>query len=271
MGLIAGTQAQADGHGPLFGMATPTLGEGQWSSDTATMSLANEWNSAVMFREMVGYGITPDVQLTVSFPLGRADRLMQPPNTRGGSMMAGFRDLEAGLFWRFDRDAPDIGKRRESTLMVSAVMPHGGDRRDGIGATPGLNVGAVTGYASRTLYWWLGSGAQFRVSENGARRGNLYYLTGVFGWRPPVFRSDYPKPDWRIFIEAVAEMAERDRQNGVVIIDSGGRRLLAGPSTLGLFGAWGISAGVLFPVTQSLNGDQVEEDYRVKLDVTYWF
>lgn len=270
-GVAAGTAAHADGHGPLFGLATPTLGEDQWSSDTAVMTLTDERDSATMIRQMLGYGIGADLQLMFSFPLGRPDALSQPPNTRGGSMMAGFRDLEAGLLWRFDREAPDVGKRRESTLMLSAVMPHSGERQRGVEVTPGLNIGAVTGYASRSTYWWLGGGAQLRASENGERLGHLYYLTGVFGWRPPVFRGDYPKPDWRLFLEAVAETAERDRQNGVAVADSGGKRLLAGPSTLGLFGAWGVSAGVLFPLTQSLNSTQTEEDYRAKLVVTYWF
>jgi hypothetical protein len=40
---------------------------------------------------------------------------------------------------------------------------------------------------------------------------------------------------------------------------------------LGLFGAWGLETGVLFPVTQSLNGAQPKEHYRAKLVFTYWF
>ena len=267
----AATAAQAEGHGPMFGLATPTLAEGQWSSDTAVMSLATGGDTAVMFREMLGYGITPDLQFSMSLPLGPTDGLMMPPNTRTGAMMAGFGDLEAGLLWRFDRVAPDIGKRRESTLIVSVLAPAGDDQRRGIEVTPGLHLGAVTGYVSRSTYWWLGGGAQLRTKEGGDRLGNLYYVTGVFGWRPPVFRGDYPKPDWRIFLEGVAEFAERDRIDGLTVANSGGRRILVGPSMLGLFGAWGIEGGVLFPVEQSLNGNQMEEDYRAKLVFTYWF
>lgn len=207
--------ANAEGHGPMFGLATPTLGEGRWSSDTAVMSLATEADNALMFREMLGYGITPDLQFSLAFPIGPTDGLMMPPNTRTGSMMAGFGDLEAGLLWRFQRIAPDIGKRRESTLIMSVLAPGGDEQRRGIEVTPGVHLGAVTGYASRSTYWWVGGGAQLRKNEHGDRLGNLYYLTGVFGWRPPVFRGDYPKPDWRIFLEGVAEFAERDRNNGM--------------------------------------------------------
>jgi hypothetical protein len=269
--LLVGPAAFAEGHGPIFGLATPTLGEGQWSSDSAVMSMATDEGSSMMFREMLGYGITPDLQFTLTFPLGPTDDLMMPPNTRTGAMMAGFGDLEAGLLWRFDRTAPDIGKRLESTVIASIIAPRGDDARRGVEATPGLHLGAVTGYASRSTYWWVGGGTQIRQEQNGDKLGNLYYLTGVFGWRPPVFRGDYPKPDWRLFLEAVAEVAERDRNNGQTVANSGGQRVLLGPSMLGLFGAWGIEGGVLFPVQQSLNGDQMEEDYRAKLVVTYWF
>lgn len=267
----AAPETHAEGHGPMFGLATPTLAEGQWSSDTAAMSLATEEDTAVMFREMLGYGITPDLQLSFSLPIGPTDDLMMPPAMRSGSMMTGFGDLEAGLLWRFDRVAPDIGQRRESTLIMSVLAPGGDDERRGVEVTPGLHLAAVTGYASRSTYWWLGAGMQLRIRENGDRLGNLYYLTGVLGWRPPVFRGDYPKPDWRIFLEGVAEFANRDRNDGVTVADSGGRRILLGPSMLGLFGAWGIEGGVLFPVAQSLNGSQFEEDYRAKLVFTYWF
>jgi hypothetical protein len=267
----AAPASHAEGHGPIFGLATPTLAEGQWSSDTAVMSLATEEDTAVMFREMLGYGITPDLQFSLSLPIGPTEDLMMPPNMRTGSMMAGFGDLEAGLLWRFDRVAPDVGKRHESTLIMNVFAPGGDDQRRGVEITPGVHLGAVTGFASRSTYWWIGGGAQFRTKEGGDRLGTLYYLTGVFGWRPPVFRGDYPKPDWRIFVEGVAEFAERDRIDGGTVADSGGRRILVGPSMLGLFGAWGIEGGVLFPVHQSLHGDQMEEDYRAKLVFTYWF
>lgn len=276
LGLILLTVAapvpvHAEGHGPLFGLATPTLGQGQWSSDTAVMNMATEADSGMQYREMLGYGITPDLQLLFTFPMGPTDRLMSPPNTRAGAMMAGFEDLEAGLLWRFHRVAPAVGQRRESTLVISALAPDGDSRRQAIETTPGLHVAAVTGYASRSTYWWLGAGTQLRQEQHGDRLGNLYYLSGVIGWRPPVFRGDYPKPDWRIFLEGVAEFAERDRNDGMTVAGSGGQRVLLGPSMLGLYGAWGIEAGVLFPVAQSLNGNQPEEKYRAKLVITYWF
>ena len=139
-------------------------------------------------------------------------------------------------------------------------------------AGQGMTVAAVTGHASRTTYWWLGGGAQHYFPKGGGRLGDLYYVTAVWGWRPEYFQHrDYPASDWRLFVESVAEFARRDEMNGSTVAASGGRKVFAGPSVLGLFGAWGVEMGVLFPVSQSLNGPQAREDYRAKLVFTYWF
>lgn len=268
LSLGAGS-AHGEGHGPLFGLATPTLGAGQWSSDTGFMRMEQGSDGQWRAREMIGYGINEDLQATVTLPLDRRKSPMVP-NARGGAMMGQPGAVEASLLWRFHREAPRIGVRRESSLLIGLS---GGDEF-GVGgrdAGPSLHLAAVTGYASRTTYWWLGGGGQWHRSDEGTRRGNLVYATAVFGWRPPVFRGDYPKPDWRLFVEAVAEHAAHDRVDGLLQPNSGGNRLLAGPSVLGLFGPWGLSAGVLFPIDERLNGEQPKTDYRAKVVFTYWF
>lgn len=270
LGTMACVNAVAEGHGPTFGLATPTLGRGQWSSDSVAMQSRTDRGDMWMFREMLGYGITEDLQFSLSFPVARTDRLPDPPRTRVGSMMGAFGDVEGSLLWRFQRAAPAVGVRRESTLLFGASAPTEGGR-GGVAVGPALHLGAVTGYASRTVYWWLGGGAQLYARDDGDRLGNLYYLSGVFGWRPPLFRRDYPKPDWRLFVEALAEFANRNEMKGRADPDSGGRKLLIGPSVLGLYGRWGVEAGVLLPVAEDLNGAQPDEDYRLKLVFTYWF
>jgi hypothetical protein len=271
LSLVAISVAFAEGHGPTFALATPTLGAGQWSSDTVAMSLDTDEGTRVMFREMLGYGITEDLQAILTFPLGKTgDSLMRPPRTRVGAMMGAFGDVEASLLWRFDREAPGVGTRRESSLLVGASAPIE-ERRAGVKVGPAVNAAVVTGYASRTIYWWLGGGYQYYFEDGADRLGELAYLSAVFGWRPPLFREDYPKPDWRLFVEALAERAGKDRIDGVNNPNSGGRKLLLGPTVLGLYGRWGVEAGVLYPVSQDLNGAQFEENYRAKLVFTYWF
>lgn len=270
-GALVGVAAHAEGHGPAFGLATPTLARGQWSSDTMVMQLHGDMGSSSQFRQLLGYGVTEDLQVNLSFPLGQSgEDAMLPSSRRGGSMMGAAETVEASLQWRFHRTAPRIGTRRESALLIGVSEPTD-ESSGGIKPGNGFNLAAVTGYASRTTYWWLGGGAQTYTSRDNARLGNLYYASAVFGWRPPLFRQDYPKPDWRLFIESVYEKAERHRVRGQPMPNSGGETLLAGPSVLGLYGHWGIEGGILWPVSQSLNGTQPEESYRAKLVFTYWF
>lgn len=270
LGLVFAPQlAHAEGHGPLFGLATPTLGDGQWSSDTGFMRMESETGGQWRARQMIGYGLNEDLQLTLTLRLDNRDSPVMAPNARGGAMMGQPGAIEGSVLWRFHRNAPRVGVRRESSLLVGVA--DGDEFGDGRDAGSSLHLAAVTGYASRTTYWWMGGGGQRHRANNGTQRGDLTYATAVFGWRPPVFRGDYPKPDWRLFAEAVAEHSERDRVDGIVQPNSGGDRLLAGPSVLGLFGAWGVSAGVLFPLDERLNGTQPKTEYRTKLVFTYWF
>lgn len=264
---------KAEGHGPAFALATPTLGKGQWSSDTSAMSLATREGTAHMFREMIGYGINEDLQAIITLPLGQAgDRLPHAPRTRAGTMMGSGKDVEASLLWRFHRHAPAIGTRRESSVILS-VASATEDMRARTRIGPSVHAGAVTGFASRETYWWFGGGYQHYFEQGADRLGDLYYLSAAFAWRPPLFRRDYPRPDWRIFVEALAEHSERNTMAGIEDPNSGGDKLLVGPSVLGLYGAWGVSAGVLLPVSQRLNGDEdaYRERYRAKIVLTYWF
>lgn len=269
LGFTAFTSAaSAEGHGPAFGLATPTLARGQWSSDTAIVQAATQSDDTLSYREMLGYGITEDLQALVTFPVRRPAE--SGSGLRTGAMMGSMDAIEASLLWRFHRTAPEIGTRRESAMLVGIAEPTD-DTRGPMQIGNSVHLAAVTGYASRTTYWWAGAGTQRYFEKGDDRPGTLYYVTGVFGYRPPLFRHDYPKPDWRVFLEAVAESTERDRMNGGPMQDSGGEKLLIGPSVLGLYGRWGVEAGVLLPVAQSLNGTQSEERHRAKFVFTYWF
>lgn len=270
LGLLPAVNALADAHGPAFGLATPTLAENQWSSDTVAMESETGAGDAVMYREMLGHGITPDLQLNFSFPLANNSMAALTPRTRFGSMMAAYQDIEGSVMWRFRRMAPAVGERYESTAFLG--ISDGQDAtRSGVIVGQGIHLAAVTGYASRSVYWWLGGGAQHYFPHAGEQLGDLYYISAVWGWRPPHFRHSYASSDWRLFIEALGEWAAHNEQAGQSVVNSGGRKLMMGPSVLGLYGAWGVEAGMLFPVAQSLNGLQPKEHYRAKLDFTYWF
>ena len=95
---LATAPAFGAGHGPAFALATPTLGEGTWSSDTSVMNLTTDEGKAYMIREMLAYGITEDLTASLSVPLAPgADglKLDNPPRTRGQAMMGGFGEVDS--------------------------------------------------------------------------------------------------------------------------------------------------------------------------------
>ena len=269
MGLASAQAVRAQGgHGPVFGLATPTLPQGTWNVDVTLMSAARG-ERALMARETVRYGLTPDLQLNLSIPQN-IERIPSPPRTRIGTMMGGMGDVEASALWRFHVQYPGVGKRFESSLLLSGLYPTVNER-GGVRVGPGVHAAAVTGYASRTFYAWGGGGYQHYIEDDGDRPGDLRYLSAVVAWRPPMFQGDYPKPDWRIFAESLFESVGRDQVAGADVSNSGGEKVFAGPTVLGLYGKWGVGAGVLFPVYQDLNGSQEEEDARLTLNLSYWF
>ncbi|MFQ5569612.1 MAG: hypothetical protein ACE5G0_08045 [Rhodothermales bacterium] len=269
IGLFAAETAWAQGgHGPVFGLATPTLPQGAWNVDLTTMSVARGGRAA-MVRGTLRYGLTPDVQLNLSLP-AMLETISTPPNTRIGTMMGGMGDLEALVLWRFHKQYPGVGRRFESTLLVSGLYSVQDERR-GVKVGPGFHAAAVTGYASRTVYAWGGGGYQRYFEKEGDRLGDLVFVSAVVAWRPPVFQGDYPKPDWRIFAESLAEFVGRDQVRGQSVTSSGGEKIFVGPTFLGLYRAWGLGAGVLFPVYQNLNGMQEKEEARLAINLSYWF
>jgi hypothetical protein len=267
-GLLVGSglaRAQG-GHGPAFGLATPTLPQGGWNYNATLMSVGTG-ERGLMTRQSLWYGLTEHLQLNASVPVSlRSPAPM--PTTRGGTMMGGLSALEASVYWRFHRQYLGVGKRFESTLLISGLYPtrdYGRDRRAG----PGVHLAAVTGYASRSVYAWAGGGMQHYTPREGNRPGDLQYGSLVFGWRPAYFRRA-STPDWRLFVEGLAESVGPERQGGSAVAGSGGEKLFVGPSTLGLYGAWGLSLGVLLPIYQDVP-EREKEGPRPMVNFTYWF
>lgn len=263
--------AAAAGHGPVYGLATPTLGKGSFSLDVAVMGKLGE-RDAAMARPMLAYGITADLQASLSLPMPLHVPIGAPP-ARMMALMPANRDVELLLGWRFQRTGPAIGARYESTAYLGLLYPTDSVRA-GVRTAPGLYGAAVTGYASRAVYAW--AGALYRrymtpAGEAADHPGDLAMYSLVLGYRPGLFRQDYPRPDWRVFVELVGEHAARDRRGGATLPDSGGRQLFVGPTLLGLYGNWGISGGPLFRVHGQLNGAQPQDKVRVALNFSYWF
>ncbi len=261
----------ANGHGPLFGGATPTLGKGGWQLDQAWMGrIGRESNDdEQMLRTMIGFGITEDFQISGSLPIS-IDSSFFMPRGRMMAMMSSSQDIEALVGWRFQRRDMGPGARLESTLYAGGTAPLEDYRPDGMKATPSVYVSAASGYASRVHYIWVSGGYQRYSEREGDRVGDSVTYSAVYGFRPSFLQVDYPKPDLRFFVEAVGEHSERGQHHGFEMVTSGGQSLLVGPTALLLYKAYGIEGGVLFPVYQRTNG-QPEEKLRFAVNFTYFF
>jgi hypothetical protein len=268
--LAAPRSARATGHGPAYGLATPTLPEGALSLDLAAMARVESGGlQEAMFRPMLGYGITEDLEVSFSAPLPLYSRT-GAPTARMMGMMPATMDVEALVAWRFHRTDAGIGSRFESTALFGLDYPTG--RVNGIDAAPGFSAGAVTGYVSRSIYLWAGALYRRYVTAAGADHpGDQLLYSAVVGWRPGLFRRELPNSDWRLFVEAVGEVTARDRVSGRSVADSGGHQIFIGPTVLGLFGPWGISGGPLFRVHADVNGTQPQDIVRFVANYTRWF
>ncbi|MBI4541362.1 MAG: hypothetical protein HY704_17815 [Gemmatimonadetes bacterium] len=269
---LLASSAAAQGHGPAYGLSTPTLGKGGWSVDVAVMSRLVGSTEMAMMRPMITYGITEDVQVSVSLPMS----LYVPqglPAAHSMARMPTSPDIEALLGWRFHREGTAVGSRLESTAYVGFDYPTD-PVRGGARTAPGLYGAVVTGYASRTIYGWVG-GLYRRymtpIGDTADHPADVAMYSVVLGYRPPPFRKDYPHPDWRVFVEAVGEHLARDVVVGVPRADTGGHQIFVGPTLLGLYGSWGVSGGPVFPVYRRVNGSQLRERMRFVVNTTFWF
>jgi hypothetical protein len=264
--LISHVELSANGHGPVFGAATPTLGRGGWSIDQAYTFRAADGpdDSQQMFKTMVSFGITETIQVSASVPVAMSDGLAP---SRMMSAMSSEREVEGLLAYRFQRRVIGIGGRQESTLYVGGAVPTD-ETRAGASVGPSLIVQAATGYASRAHYAWLGGGIQHFAKRNDGQQGASRFATFVYGYRPPPLQVEAGKPDLRFFVEATAE-DRTPTEMANVAIDRGSRTVFVGPTSLLVYKAIALEGGVLFPVYQ--RDGQPRERMRIAVNFAYFF
>ena len=130
----------ASGHGPVFGLATPTNPEGGWSFDANFMGRGGD-GYGLMFRPALGYGLTENLKLSISGPVVLHAEPFSPSRLSAFTSMSG--DFEGVAIWRFHRQDTGIGSRFESAAIGGIVVPGPQD--------PG---GALKNFeASRRLDW----------------------------------------------------------------------------------------------------------------------
>ena len=179
---------------------------------------------------MISFGITEKLQISGSLPVPLGETNAMPAG-RMMAMMSGNPDVESLLGWRFQTRPIGEGARLESTVYIGALVPLDSTRA-GIATSPAGLVSLASGYASRSHYFWAGATHVHHAESDGDRLGSVTSFSLVYGYRPPAWRKDYPKPDLRFFIEAAGDLTGTSRHDGETMDDTGGRVALVGPTLL---------------------------------------
>ena len=264
--------AFGSGHGPVFGFATPTNPKGGWSVDIGVMGRTGSQATGLMNRTMLAYGITQDLQISVSGPAVFQITSVAPARVTG--MMPTSPDLEVLGAWRFHRSGTAVGTRFESTAYAGFIEP-GPQRPPGMLGTlrraPGYFTGIATGMASRSHYFWLGAGNTHYVERTGDQRPNTFTYSLVYGYRPKALRKDYPHWDWRGFVEMNGDVSTKARKFDVQMPGTDGHQVFLGPSVLGIYKNYAIEGGVQVPVYRDVGSRFQPERVRFALNFSHFF
>ncbi|MCI0348824.1 MAG: hypothetical protein L0Z53_05305 [Acidobacteriales bacterium] len=269
--LLTGT-AFASGHGPVFGMTTPTNAKGGWSLDLGVMGRSGAANEGLMSRAMLSYGVTQDVQLSFTVPYVFSSAPLAPARTT--SMMSSTPDFEGIGAWRFHREGTSVGTRFETTAYAGLIVP-GPQRPRGmlgnLSRAPGVYTAISSGVASRSHYAWIGVGNTHFAERNGDQRPNLFSYSAVWAYRPKAWRKDYPHWDWRFFAELTGELSNKVLMDGARMPGTGGHQIFLGPTVLGIYKNYAIEGGVQFPVFRDVGASFQREQFRYSINISYFF
>ena len=260
--LFAFTNAHASGHGPLFALSTPTNAAGQWSLDFATLTIRDQDNTGAVFRNILSYGITDAVMVSVSVPFlaGQTE-----------SLTPALGSYEAFVTWRLQKNNLGIAERYESIVFGGVLYP-----ADQFGAlsviekTPGVLIGGATGWVSRKHYIWGGMSYTAFQEKDGDKRPNLFFYSLAWGYRPDSWRKDYPAWDWRIFIEATGEKFGDLQFDNFIATDSDEHQIMIGPAVLGQYKWLAVEAGFQVAVYRN-TGLDTGERFRVGITGVLYF
>lgn len=258
--------AVAAEHGPVFGLATPTNSKGEWSFDEGLFGRNTALGSEASFRELVGYGFTPHLMLSVTLPAVVGDTRLPPTRIQPGA------EFDTTLTWRFQHRATKVGTRVETTGFASLVFPGPQSGFKGVAHTtnaPGTMFGVVSGRASRSHYFWLGGTYTKFYEHNGDKRPDVFDYSLVYGYRPPSWRRPPDKWDWRVFGELVGERSDKFLQSNTLVADTQAHQVFVGPTALGIFHQYTVSLGAQLPIYQNVGSTFPKERVRFAFNFSY--
>ena len=263
--LVLPWRANASGHGPVFGLATPTNSQGEWSFDQGVFERSTSLGSQASIRELMGYGFTPHLTLSLTLPAVVGNTPLPPTRIQPGD------DFDSTLAWRFQHRATKVGTRIESTAFAGMVVPGPQSAFNGIKPTnsPGFMLGGVTGRASLSHYLWLGGTFTKFFEHDGSKRPDVFDYSFVYGYRPVKWRRPPDKWDWRLFAELVGERSGNLQQASAIVPSTQAHQVFLGPSALGIYRNYTVSFGAQLPVYRNVQSQFPKERVRLAINFSY--
>jgi hypothetical protein len=266
LALSLPTVVSASGHGPVFGLATPTNSRGEWSFDVGAFGRAGALGSQVSVRGLMAYGFTPHLTVSFTVPGIVASASLPPTRIQPGD------DFDSTVAWRFHHNTTKVGTRFESTAFAGVAIPGPQSAFKSIGVStsmPGSMLGAVTGVASRSHYFWIGGTFTRFYERGGEKRPDVFDYSLVYGYRPPKWRKEADKWDWRLFGELLGERSMRFVRANAEIPGTEAHEVFAGPSMLGIYHNYTVSFGVQAPVYGNVGSLFPKERVRFAVNFSY--
>jgi hypothetical protein len=266
--LVLGVRlfAAAAAHGPVFGLATPTNSQGEWSFDEGVFGRNTPLGSQASVRGLIAYGVTPHVTLSFTIPVVVGDTSLPPTRIQPGD------DFDTTLAWRFQHRATKVGTRFESTAFTGLAVPGPQSGFKGIAQmpnVPGTMFGVVSGMASRSNYLWLGSTYTKFYEHDGNKRPDVLNYSLVYGYRPPKWRRPPDKWDWRLFAELVGERSDSLQRANIAVVHTEAHQVFLGPTALAIFHNYTVSFGAQFPIYQDVGSAFPKERVRFAVNFSY--
>jgi hypothetical protein len=264
--LLVSVLGNAAGHGPIFGLATPTNSQGEWSFDSGIFGRSSDVGSQASFRQLIAYGVTPHVTLSSTAPIVIGDTPLTPTRIQPGA------DFDGTVAWRFHHNTTKVGTRFESTAFAGLVVPGPQSGVKGLffnSHGPGNMLGAVSGIASRSHYFWLGGTYTKFYESGGERRPDVFDYSLIYGYRPPQWRKEADKWDWRVFGELVGERSTPFLHHSSLLPQTEAHQIFLGPSFLGIFRNYTVSFGAQVPIYRDVGALFPKERVRYALNFSY--
>jgi hypothetical protein len=134
---------------------------------------------------------TENLKVSVSAPAVFTAEPLMPSRMAAFTPMTG--DIEGLLTWRFHRQDTGVGSRVESALISGVLLPGPQDMGGTLGnieSSVGGVIAGVTGFASRSNYFWVGGSYQRYAERSGDTRPDLLAYSVAYAYRPRSWRTD---------------------------------------------------------------------------------